>query len=319
MHSHSPLTPNPSPLLRRLAGLSILAAVVTIGMKAVAYRLTGSVGLFADALESGINLLAAATAYFTLWYSARPADPTHAFGHEKIEYFSSGLEGMLVGVAGAGTVWAACGRLVSPSPLERIGLGVAIAVAASAVNLVVGLLLLRVGRRQGSIVLEADGHHLMTDVWTTAAVAVGLVLVAVTGLTQLDAWLALAVGLHILVVGFRLVRRSFDGLMDHALPTDEQAALREAIRTAVPAGTDFHLLRTRQAGRRKFVDFHLLVNGGLSVRDAHALAHDVEGRLRESVPGVEVGIHVEPIDERSSWEAAELRQLGEPVAPAADD
>ena len=306
-------------MLRRLAGLSVLAAVVTIGMKAAAYRLTGSVGLFADALESGVNLLAAATAYFTLWYSARPADPTHAFGHEKIEYFSTGLEGVLVGVAGVGTSWTAVGRLLRPEPLEQIGIGVAIAVAASVVNLAVGLVLLRVGRRQGSIVLEADGHHLMTDVWTTAVVAVGLVLVAVTGLTQLDAWLAAGVGLHILVVGFQLVRRSFDGLMDHALPDEEQSRLRGAIRAAVPAGTDFHLLRTRQAGRRKFVDFHLLVDGGLSVREAHALAHEIEARLRESIPGVEVGIHVEPIDERESWEAAELRQLGEPVAPAARD
>jgi cation diffusion facilitator family transporter len=308
--------PNQSPrYLQQLAGLSIVAAIVTIGMKICAYLVTDSVGLFADALESLINLFAALTAYFSLWYSSRPVDPTHAFGHEKIEYFSSGLEGVFISIAGVGTLWMAVTRLITPAPLEQIGIGIAIGVAASIINLVVGQILLTVGRRHGSIVLEADGHHLMTDVWTTIVVAVGLGLVALTGYTQVDAWLALGVGLHIIVVGFRLIRRSFDGLMDHALPQGEQAALRDAIRAAVPAGTDFHHLRTRQAGRRTFVDFHLLVDGNLSVRDAHALAHQVEDRLQAKMADIEVTIHIEPIDERSSWESAELQQLGEPSSP----
>ena len=298
--------------------LSVVAAVVTMGLKAAAYRLTGSVGLFADALESGVNLLAAVTAYIALRIAARPADPTHAYGHEKIEYFSSGLEGVLVCLAGAATAWYAAGRIFHPQPLDHIGVGVGVALAASAVNLVVGRMLLRAGRAHGSIVLEADGQHLMTDVLTTAAVAVGLVLVAVTGRAELDAALAVAVGLHIIGVGLRLVRRSFDGLMDHALPPAEQAVLRGTIRAALPAGADFHHVRTRQAGRRKFVDFHLLVDGDTSVRAAHGLAHAVEARLRETAPGLEVTIHVEPIDEGESWEAEELEQLGErpdPVRP----
>ena len=180
------------PNLRGPIRLAVLAAVVTIGMKSTAYQITGSVGLFSDALESGINLLAALTAYFSLWYSSRPADPNHTYGHEKIEFFSSGLEGVLVGVAGVGTVVYAVQHLIRPEPLGQLGLGSAIAIAASVINLVVAQILLRVGRRHGSMVLEADGHHLMTDVWTSVAVVLGLLLVSVTEIQQLDALLALA-------------------------------------------------------------------------------------------------------------------------------
>lgn len=295
--------------------LSVVAAVVTIGMKAAAYAITGSVGLFSDALESGINLLAALAASFSLWYSNRPSDPDHQYGHEKIEFFSSGLEGALVFAAGGGTVYYAVARLIDPKELSEYGLGMLLAVAASAINLVVGLILLRVGKRHGSIVLEADGHHLMTDVLTTAGVLVGLGLVWLTGLRWLDSAAAIAVGLHIGFTGFKLIRRSFDGLMDRALPNNELARVRQAIAAALPAGTTFHHLRTRQAGRRKFVDFHLLVDGGLSVRDGHALAHQVEEGLLRSLPELEVTIHIEPIDEQSSWEEESLKRLGEDSVP----
>lgn len=304
------------PNLRGPILLAVLAAVVTIGMKSTAYQITGSVGLFSDALESGINLLAALTAYFSLWYSSRPADPNHTYGHEKIEFFSSGLEGVLVGVAGVGTVAYAVQHLFHPEPLGQLGLGSAIAIAASVINLVVAQILLRVGRQHGSMVLEADGHHLMTDVWTSVAVVLGLLLVSVTGVQQLDALLALAVGLHILLTGFKLVHRSFDGLMDHALPPVEQTQLRDQIRAALPVGADFHLLRTRQAGRRKFADFHLLVDGSMNVRDAHGIAHSVESQLRKVLPHLEVTIHMEPIDEQESWEADELARLGEQTEPS---
>jgi cation diffusion facilitator family transporter len=296
--------------------LSVAAALTTIGMKGVAYAVTGSVGLFSDALESGVNLLAALAAAFSLWYAHRPTDANHPYGHEKIEFFSSGLEGALVFAAGLGTAYYAVGRLVFPQPLERLGLGALLAVVASAINFAVAVLLLRVGRRYGSIILEADGHHLMTDVLTSVAVVGGLGLVALTGWTPLDPLLALAVGLNILWTGFKLVRRSFDGLMDRALPDDELTRLRESIRAALPPGTDFHRLRTRRAGRRKFADFDLLVDGGLTVRAAHLTAHQVEERLKAVVPDLEVTIHVEPIDERASWEAAELANLGEATAPA---
>ena len=304
------------PNLRGPIILSVVAALLTIVMKSVAYKITGSVGLFSDALESTINLLAALTAYFSLWYSSRPADPNHTFGHEKIEFFSSGMEGVFVGVAGVGTIVYAVQHLIHPEPLGRLEIGGAIALAASVINLVVAQVLLRVGRKHGSLVLEADGHHLMTDVWTSVAVVTGLILVTITGIQQLDALLALAVGLHILLTAFQLVRRSFDGLMDHALTPAEQTELRERIQKALPQGALFHLLRTRRAGRRKFAHFHLLIDGSMTVRAAHVIAHSMEDQLRAAVPELDVSIHVEPIEEDASWEADELAKLGEQTEPS---
>jgi cation diffusion facilitator family transporter len=305
-----------SPALRRFALLSIAAAIATIVMKSSASALTGSVGLFSDALESGVNLLAAITVYLSLGYAARPADETHTYGHQKIEFFASGLEGVLVLFAGVGTAAYAVNRLFVPTPLRSLELGTGIAVAATAVNFAVARVLLRVGRRSNSIVLESDGHHLMTDVYTSLAVVAGLVLVAATGVAVFDPILAILVSLHIFATGVRLVRRSFNGLMDHALPAPEQRRLRDAIRSALPPGTDFHALRTRQAGAKTFAEFHLLVPGDATVRAAHELAHRVEDALRSGWPDLAVTIHVEPIDEASSWESVELARLGEPGAPA---
>jgi cation diffusion facilitator family transporter len=295
--------------LRALVLLSVLAAVLTIGLKGTAYRLTGSVGLLSDALESGINLFAALTAYLSLRYSHRPADATHTYGHQKFEFFFAGLEGALIVVAGIGTAWVAVGRLTHPAPLEALGLGAALALGASVINLAVGILLLRVGQREHSIVLEADGRHLLTDVWTSVAVVTGLVIVWTTGVVVLDPVIAIVVGGNIVFTGLRLIRRSFDGLMDHALPADEQAALRQAIREHTPPGTAFHALRTRQAGARKFADFHLLVPGAMSVRDAHDLGVRVEEALEAALAGVEVTIHIEPIEDRKSWEDHALRGI----------
>lgn len=302
--------------LRRYALLSVAAAVLTIGMKTAAYLVTGSVGLLSDALESGVNLLTAVTAYFSIWYSARPADETHTFGHEKIEFFASGLEGAFIFLAGVGTAMYAIQRLLNPQPLESLELGTAIALLATIVNLIVARILLRVGRRQNSIVLQADGHHLMTDVFTSGGIIVGIALVTATGVLALDPVVAIVVGLNILGTGVGLMRRSFNGLMDHALPPAEQQKLRDTIRAALPPGMDFHALRTRQAGPRAFAEFHLLVAGKMSVREAHDMAHRVEDKLAEVMPGIVVTIHVEPIDEAASWEAVELARLGETTAPA---
>lgn len=291
--------------------LSLVAAVLTIGLKGTAYALTGSAGLFSDALESTVNLLAATAAYFSLRYSHKPADPEHAYGHEKIEFFSIGLEGTLVCVAGVGTAWYAVGRLIEPQELKRLDLGIALTLIASAINFAVAVVLLRVGKRHGSPILEADGHHLMSDVLTSIAVVGGLILVAVTDVAILDPLLAIAVGLSILWTGFKLVRRSFDGLMDRALPPEEQATLREGIRTSLPAGCHFHFLRTRRAGRRKFIDFHLLVPGTWTVQAGHTLAHEIETGLQDLSNELEVTIHVEPIEDESSWEPAALARLGE--------
>jgi len=297
--------------------LSILAAIVTIGMKGTAYALTGSVGLLSDALESGVNLLAAVTAYLSLVYASRPADPTHTYGHEKIEFFSSGLEGALILIAGLGTAAYAVRRLVLPEPLSDLEVGATIALAASIVNFAVARILLRQGRKHRSIVLEADGKHLMADVITTVGVVAGLGLVLLTKLEWLDSVLAIAVGLNIMWTGGELIVRSFNGLMDHAIPPAEQDRIRAVIQEHLPEGAAFHALRTRQAGARRFVEFHLLVDGNLAVRDAHHLAHRIEAALVEALPGLEVVIHIEPVDERESWEPEYLKQLGEDVPPIA--
>ncbi|MDB5313014.1 MAG: fieF [Gemmataceae bacterium] len=295
--------------------LSILAAILTIGMKGTAYALTGSVSLLSDALESGVNLLAAVAAYVSLLYAARPADATHTYGHEKIEFLSSGLEGALILAAGLGTAGYAAHRLVYRQPLEAIETGALITLAAAAVNFVVARVLLRYGRKYRSIVLEADGKHLMSDVVTSVGVVAGLGLVLLTKLDFLDPVLAIAVGLNITWTGSELIRRSFDGLMDHALPPAEQEQIRAVIQAHLPAGATFHALRTRQAGARRFAEFHLLVDGDIPVREAHDLAHRVEDALTTALFGLEVVIHVEPVDEQASWEPEYLKQLGEEGTP----
>ncbi|MDY3552893.1 cation diffusion facilitator family transporter [Gemmata sp. JC717] len=295
--------------------LSIAAAVATIAMKGAAYALTGSVGLLTDALESVVNLLAAVTAYFALWYASRPADPSHTYGHEKIEFLSSGLEGVLIVVAGAGAAGYGVWRLVFPEPLAALELGSALALAASAVNFAVARVLLHYGRLHKSIVLEADGQHLMADVWTSAGVLIGLALVYFTGLTFFDSLLAIVMGGHITWIGLGLIRRSFDGLMDHAIPEDERARVRELIRNNLPEGATFHLLRTRLSGARRFIEFHLLVDGDLSVRAGHHLATELEAVLTGAIPELAVTIHVEPVDEQASWEPEYIQRLGEDSAP----
>ncbi|AWM38435.1 Ferrous-iron efflux pump FieF [Gemmata obscuriglobus] len=305
--------------LRWPVALSIVAAAVTIGMKGSAYALTGSVGLLTDALESVVNLLAAVTAYFALWYASRPADPSHTYGHEKIEFFSSGLEGVLIVLAGVGAAVYGVQRLIFPEPLNALALGSTLALAASVVNFAVARVLLHYGRLHKSIVMEADGQHLMADVWTSAGVLVGLALVYLTGFTFFDSALAIVMGGHITWIGLGLIRRSFDGLMDHAIPEDERARVRELIRANLPEGATFHLLRTRLSGARRFIEFHLLVNGDLSVREGHHLATELEAALVGAIAELAITIHVEPVDEQASWEPEYLQRLGEEPAPPAQD
>jgi cation diffusion facilitator family transporter len=289
--------------------LSIVAAVLTIGLKSAAYWLTGSVGLLSDALESVVNLMAAITAYFSLRYAARPVDTSHTYGHEKIEYFSSGLEGMLILVAAVGIGWYAVNRLLYPQPLEPLGAGLAISTLAALINGAVALVLLRAGKKYGSILLEADGKHLLTDVWTSAGVVAGLGLAALTKVEVIDPIIALLVSANILWTAIDLMRRSFNGLMDHALPDEEQEQVRSAIRRYLGPDMDYHALRTRQAGTRRFADFHLLVPGRSSVHEAHALASRIEAAIQAALPGIEVAIHIEPIEERQAWEDSALLAL----------
>jgi cation diffusion facilitator family transporter len=294
--------------------LSIAAALITLALKGVAYYITGSVGLLSDALESLINLVAAVTALFALWFAAKPVDPTHTYGHEKIEYFSSGLEGVLILVAAVGISWYAIVRFLSPQPLEEIGWGTSLATAGAIVNFAAAQVLLHVGRKTHSIVLEADGRHLMSDVWTSLGVVIALVLVHVTGWQVLDPIIALLVAAYIVGVAYDLILRSFNGLMDHALPEDEQAKVHAAIRPLLPEGVAYHAVRTRQAGARRFTDFHLLVPGAWSVKKAHDLTGQIEKAIAKALPGIEITVHIEPIEEPAAWQDSELLPVEESKA-----
>src|SRR5439155_11523166 len=289
--------------------LSILAAVLTLALKFTAYHMTGSVGLLSDALESVVNLLAAVTALFCLWYAAQPVDINHTYGHEKIEFFSSGLEGMLILVAAGGIAWYAVARLLEPQELQALDVGAVAALLASLINLAVGQVLLRLGRARGSIILQADGRHLMADVWTSVGVLLGLGLVWLTGVKALDPVIALLMAANIARTGFELVRLSFNGLMDHALPVAEQALVRAAIEAQLSPGMDYHALRTRVAGSRRFADFHLLVPGSFSVKRAHEVIGRIESAVQQTLPGIEVTVHVEPIEDRAAWEDSALVAL----------
>lgn len=302
-----------SKTLRRFMAASILAAMLTIGLKTVAYIITTSMGLLSDALENTVNLLAAGTGYIAVIYATRPADKTHAFGHEKFEYFSSGLEGVLVILAGLGTAGYAVRRLFHLEPLDNLELGALINSVAAAINLGVARILIAQGRKHRSIVLEAHGKHLMADVLTSIGVLIALVLVMATGQVWIDPIPAILIGLYITWTGGELVLRSFNGLMDHALTLEEQEQIRTVIEATLAGSGAYHLLRTRRAGTRRFAEFHLLVDGDSSVRTAHHLAHRIESALTEAIPGLEVVIHIEPSDERDSWEREELKQLERPA------
>ena len=285
----------------RLALLSLGVAILNVALKFAAYRLTGSIGLLSDAVESGVNVVAALTALFALWYAAQPADESHPYGHEKIEFFSSGIEGSLIVGAAVAIAWASGARLFHPSPPENIGAGVAVALVATALNFVVARVLFKTARESDSIILEADAQHLMSDVWTSLAVVVGLSLVSATHLPILDPLLAMLVAVNIARIGFSLVRRSFDGLMDRALDKDETERIRTAIGAHLEKGMTYHALRTRRAGGRRFADYHLLVPGAMAVQDAHELEMKIEAAIEASVAGIEVTSHIEPVEEPRAW------------------
>jgi cation diffusion facilitator family transporter len=290
------------PALSRYAWLSIAAALATITLKGAAYGLTGSVGLLSDAAESLVNLAAAVVTLVLLTVAARPPDEDHAYGHTKAEYFASGTEGALILVAAAGIAWAAVHRLASPQPIEQPGLGLAMSCGASVINLGVARVLLRAGRQHHSIALEADGHHLMTDVWTSAGVIVGVGAVALTGWVRLDPIIALIVAANIVRTGLKLAHRSALGLSDVAWVKPEQDALKSVLdRHAVPP-IQFHAIRTRQAGARRFVSFHVLVPGAWTVARGHQLLERIEHDIRQVVPHATVETHLEPVEDPASFE-----------------
>ncbi|HNA29809.1 MAG TPA: cation diffusion facilitator family transporter [Thiobacillaceae bacterium] len=280
--------------LKRYAWLSIAAAIATILLKGVAWWMTGSVGLLSDALESFVNLAAAIMALAMLSVAAEPEDENHPHGHGKAEYFASAFEGFLILVAAASIAYAAVDRLLHPQGLEAVGVGLAVSVVASLINLVVARTLMKVGKEQNSITLEADAHHLLTDVWTSAGVIVGVSLVWATGWLWLDPAIALLVATNIVWTGWQLLQRSASGLMDVALPSEQIEAIEKVLAAYRARGLEFHALRTRQAGARAFATLHVLVPGEWTVQVGHDWLERIETDIRAAVPRIHVTTHLEP-------------------------
>lgn len=294
--------------LTRFAWLSIAAALVTMALKAFAYWLTGSVGLLSDAMESLVNLAGAVMALAMLSVAARPPDEDHAYGHGKAEYFSAGAEGAMIVIAAVSIAVAAVDRLLHPQPLEKVGIGLAVSVGASLVNLAVALILRRAARTHRSATLSASSHHLLTDVWTSAGVLVGVGAVALTGWLVLDPVVALAVAVNIVFTGARILRDSVAGLMDAALPPNELALLRELLDGYTAEGIDYHALRTRQSGARRFVSVHVLVPPEWTVQQGHDLLERIEADVRRALPPVTVDTHLEPLGDPAAMSDQELHR-----------
>jgi cation diffusion facilitator family transporter len=297
----------------RYALISVAAALVTMGMKFGAYALTGSVGLLSDALESCVNLMAGVMVLFTLVVARKPADTRHPYGHGKAEFLASGIEGILILVAAAGIVLASIDRFLHPEELTGLNLGLLIALAASAVNFGASRILRKGADVHDSIVLHSDAAHLMSDVFTSIGVVVGLgVLLLAPHFTFLDPLIAVILAANIGRTGVRLVQESVSSLLDEALPDEEVEAVREAVLAAVGDTDRVHALRSRKSGHRRFIDFHLVTPGKTSVKEAHDLCLEIEREIRRRLARTQVTIHVEPIEEQNGEESP-LSEGHEPV------
>jgi cation diffusion facilitator family transporter len=288
--------------LKRYAWFSIAAAIATIALKLAAWLLTDSVGLFSDALESGVNLVGGIMALAMLEVAARPADKEHAFGHSKAEYFSSGMEGTLILFAALAISYAAVQRLLHPKLLEQPGLGLAISVIASMINLFAAMIILRAGQKHNSITLRANAHHLLTDVWTSAGVLVGVMLVVLSGWQWLDPVVAILVAANIVWTGFRIVRASVFGLMDTALPHEELARIHHVLEPHKQSGVQYHALYTRQSGAERFISLHVLVPGAWTVQRGHDLIERIEGDIRGILENATVFTHLEAQEDPAAWD-----------------
>jgi cation diffusion facilitator family transporter len=296
---------------RFYAALSIGAALLTIILKFGAYLLTGSVGLLSDAAESVVNLIAAFVAFWALTFAARPPDAEHTFGHSKAEYFSSGVEGALILVAAVCIAVEAWGRLLHPQPLQQVGLGLGLSLFATAINGSLALVMLKAGERLRSVTLRADAHHLLTDVWTTVGVVGGLLLVKLTGWLVLDPIIALIVAVNIVWAGVRLLRETGSGLLDASLPAAEQKIITDTFLAYQEKGIQFHALRTRVAGTRRFVSFHVLVPGHWTVQHGHDLCEAIELAIIKALPDTHVMSHLEPLEDPVSWDDQGLDRMSD--------
>jgi cation diffusion facilitator family transporter len=282
--------------------LSILASVLTIFLKFIAFYITGSVGLLSDALESLINLAAAVIAFIMLSIALYPPDREHPFGHSKAEYFSSVSEGMLIILAAIAIGVSAIERIINPHDLEKLGTGMIISIAASAVNLITALTLIRAGKKYRSITLEADGRHLLTDVWTTAGVLAGLLLVNITGYRMLDPLIAIGVALNILYTGYNLIRRSVSGLMDSSMCEEDMKRIRGILDGFTEKRIQYHSLYTRVAASKNFIFFHLLVPGNWSIKSGHEISKKIERKIKKTLGSAEVFVHIEPLNDPESFD-----------------
>ncbi len=281
--------------LTRFAWLSIAAALTTMALKSVAWAVTGSVGLLSDAAESSVNLVAGVVALVALRIAVRPPDEGHNFGHAKAEYFSASIEGVMIFLAAAAIIATSVERLIHPRALDNVGAGLAVSGVAGVINGVVAVVLLRAGRHHRSLALTADGKHLLTDVWTSVGVIVGVVAVSLTGFVRLDPIVALLVGLNIIVTGVQLLGRSVAGLMDHAIPPADRAQLDEVLaHFARRRGVSFHGIRTREVGRDQLVSFHVVVPGDWSVQRGHDLMGEIESALGDAMTNTYIQARLEP-------------------------
>lgn len=294
---------------RQMAMLSIATSVLTLGLKFGAYFLTDSVGLLSDALEAFINLAAGLMALGALTVAAMPADSGHSYGHDKAEYFASGVEGMLILLAAASILATAVPRLIEPAPLANLGIGLIVSLVAAAANFATARVMSKAAAAHDSIAIEADAKHLMTDVWTSIAIVAGLCVVLVApDWAILDPIMAILVALHIVYTGVELLRRSIRGLMDVSLPESEQAVIDRVVRSRLSAEADYHALRTRKSGSRRFIEFHLVVPGSSSVSRAHAMCDELEDALGAELANVSVTIHVEPREDGDPGSAARTQE-----------
>jgi cation diffusion facilitator family transporter len=293
---------------RKMALLSIATSIATLALKFGAYFLTDSVSLLSDALEALVNLAAGLVALSALTIAEQPADDRHSFGHDKAEYFSVGVEGTLILFAAGSIIYAGLNRLMHPVLPENLGWGIAVGLLAAAMNFAAARLMLNVAVKHDSVTIEADAKHLLTDVWTSAGVLGGLlVIVFMPGWRILDPLIAIAVGVHIVITGVDLLRRSIDGLMDAALSPAEIRQTEEIIGAGLPAGASFHALRTRKAGATRFVEFHLTVPGETSVSESHALCDQLEASIASHLARASVTIHVEPQEAHEAVSVARSR------------
>ncbi len=289
--------------LKKFIYLAIAAAVATISLKLFAYFLTGSVGLFSDALESVVNLIAAIVALFMITLAEKPADEEHAFGHNKAEYFSSAIEGGLIVLAAFSIIWSAIPRIIHPQPLENVGIGLLVSLGASLINLAVGMILIKNGRKHNSITLEADGKHLMTDVYTSVGVIIGIGIVKLTGWLVLDGVVAIGVALNIVWTGYQLMRRSALGLLDSSLPEAEISMIIKSLDQFKGQNLEYHSLMTRQAGQRKFISLHVLMPGQMTIQEGHDLVEKIEKNIRDLFDSpVTVFTHLEPVEDPVSMQ-----------------